>query len=87
MSNASYDSGLAQRGQMTLPKALRDQYQLRVGQPFTIIDLNGKFLVVPKKSRTDEVCNQLRDELLASWATLSDMLAELRSNRESEGRQ
>ena len=87
MVTTAYDSGLAQRGQVTLPKPLRDRYQLRVGQPLTIFDLNGKFLVVPKKSEVDAICNQLRDELLASGATLADMLADLRSRREAQERQ
>lgn len=86
MANVAYDSGLAQRGQMTLPKALREQYKLQVGQPFTIIDLNGKFLVVPRKSHTDEICNELRDQMLESGATLAEMLADLRSKREADGR-
>ena len=86
MPIASYDSGLAQRGQMTIPKPLRDLYQLHEGQAFTIFDLNGKFLLVPKKSHVDEICNQLRDELLDSGASVSDMLTELRSRRRADGR-
>lgn len=86
MATTTYDSGLAQRGQMTLPKSLRDQYNLQEGQQFTILDLNGVFVVMPKRSQVDAVCNQLRDQLLDSGATLSDMLAELRARREAEGR-
>ena len=86
MTSNTYEAGLAQRGQMTLPKPLRDEYNLQEGQSFTILDLGGKFLIVPKKSQVDEICNQLRDQLADSGATLSDMLAEIRMRREREGR-
>ena len=86
MPTGTYGSGLAQRGQLTLPKPLRDQYHLEEGQQFTIFDLNGNFVVSRKPSQVDEVCNQLRDQLLDSGATLSDMVAELRARREDQGR-
>ena len=54
------------------------------GKPLKTFDQNCRFAAVPKKSRVDEICNRLREELLESGATLSDMLAELRSRRESE---
>ena len=81
----AYASGLAQRGQMTLPKPLREQYNLKDGDHFTIIDLGGKFLFVPQQSNVDAVCDQLRDELLATGATLEDMLAELSERRGHNG--
>ena len=86
MSIASYKSGLAQRGQMTLPKTLREQYKLQEGQAFTIFDLDGKFLVVPKESQVDKICNRLRDRLEESGTTLVDMLADIRARREAGGR-
>jgi bifunctional DNA-binding transcriptional regulator/antitoxin component of YhaV-PrlF toxin-antitoxin module len=86
MATATYDSELAQRGQLTVPKQLREIYKLHQGQEFTIFDLNGKFLMVPKKSQIDALCNQLRDELLESGASLSDMLEDIRSRREADGR-
>ncbi len=74
---------VAQRGQITLPKALRDQYRIEVGQQFTILDLGGAFLFSPQASRVDALCDQLREGLVAEGATLEDMLAELRLRRES----
>jgi AbrB family looped-hinge helix DNA binding protein len=81
----AYASGLVQRGQMTLPKPLREQYHLKDGDQFTIIDLGGKFLFVPQQSKVDAVCDQLRDELLATGATLEEMLADLCERRGHNG--
>lgn len=86
MPTSTYDSGLTQRGQMTLPKSLRERYHIQEGQQFTIFDLNGNFLISPKRSQVDEICNQLRDQLLESGATLSEMVNELRARREADGR-
>ena len=75
---------VAQRGQVTLPKALRDQYGIETGQQFTIVDLGGAFLFSPQVSRIDASCDQLRAGLVAEGATLEEMLSELRQRRESD---
>lgn len=76
---------LAQRGQLTIPKSLRDQYNLKEGQKMTVVDIGGVFLVSPRKIRVDAHADALRDGLLAAGATLQDMLADLRRRREADG--
>jgi bifunctional DNA-binding transcriptional regulator/antitoxin component of YhaV-PrlF toxin-antitoxin module len=76
---------MAQRGQVTIPKALREEYNWDTGQKFTMISLgNGVVVMSPKVSTIDAVLDRLRDNLLARGATLEDMLAELRRHREAE---
>ncbi len=75
---------VAQRGQVTLPKALRDEYRIETGQRFTILDLGGAFLFSPKEARVDALCDQLREGLAAEGASLEEMLAELRQRREAD---
>jgi bifunctional DNA-binding transcriptional regulator/antitoxin component of YhaV-PrlF toxin-antitoxin module len=74
---------VAQRGQVTLPKALRDQYSIKTGQQFTIIDLGGSFVFSPKESKVEALCDQIRESLLNEETSLEDLLAELRSRREA----
>ena len=76
---------LAQRGQLTIPKAMRDQYGLGDGHKMTIVDLGGVFLVSPRQISIDTPADALRDGLAASGATLEGMLADLRRRRESNG--
>lgn len=79
---------IKQRGQVTLPKRLRDRYGLTEGKRMTLIDLGGGvFVLSPKESKVDERADRIRDRLLASGATLEDMLAELRQLREADGRE
>lgn len=74
---------MAQRGQVTIPKALREQYSIETGQRFTLLDLGGVFILSPKESCIDDMCDEIRDELLKEGATLEEMLAELRRMRET----
>ncbi|MFN8444236.1 MAG: AbrB/MazE/SpoVT family DNA-binding domain-containing protein [Caldilineaceae bacterium] len=74
---------VAQRGQMTLPKELRDTYNIRTGDVFSIIDLgDGQFLLRRGKSQVDEICERINAELDASTISLEDMLTRLRTKRE-----
>jgi aspartyl-tRNA synthetase len=41
---------LAQRGILTLPKALRERYRLQPGDSFTLLDLGGVFVLSPRRS-------------------------------------
>lgn len=72
---------LAQRGQMTIPKELRDKYGLETGQKLRLIDLGGTFLLSPRESRIDALCDDLRDNLENRDASLEEMLGELRRAR------
>ena len=75
---------VVQRGQVTLPKALRDEYHIETGQRFTILDLGGVFLFSPTESRVDALCDQLREGLVAEGASLEEMLADLRQRRQAD---
>ena len=76
---------LAQRGQITIPKPLRDQHRWEAGQQFVVMDLGGVMVISPRESKIDALANHLRDDLLNEGATLEDMLTELRCRREVEG--
>ena len=69
---------LAEHGQVTLPKPLRDRHKWTTGQQFTLIDLDGVVVMSPKESKIDAIANQLRDDLIQEGAALEEMLLELR---------
>ena len=76
---------MAQRGQVTVPKTLREQHHWETGQQFAVIDLSGILVMSPKESKIVLLANQLRDNLLQEGATLEEMLTELRQIREADG--
>jgi bifunctional DNA-binding transcriptional regulator/antitoxin component of YhaV-PrlF toxin-antitoxin module len=73
---------LAQRGVLTLPKALREAYDLNPGDTLTLLDLGGVFVVSPRLSRLSQVANELAAEWEAGGETLESILLTLREVRE-----
>jgi AbrB family looped-hinge helix DNA binding protein len=74
---------LAERGQITLPKLLRDRYGLRPGDRFTVIDVGGVFVLSQGESRINQLCDNLHERLLQS-TSLEEMLADLRRIRDED---
>lgn len=74
---------LAQRGILTLPKALRDQYNLQPGEIFTLLDLDGVFVLMPGRSKIDYLSDRVRSVLEDQGETLESMLAALREARDT----
>ena len=77
---------VAQRGLITLPKALRQAYGIKPGDELTLLDLGGVFVLTRKPSRLDALCNQIAAELQAKGETLESMLQALREERERYAR-
>lgn len=73
---------MAQRGVMTLPKSLRQSYNLRPGDNFTLLDLGGVFVLSPHSSEIDSLADRLTQALTERGETLETMLQALREERE-----
>jgi len=73
---------MAQRGVVTLPKSLRQSYNLRPGDNFTLLDLGGVFILSPRRSEIDSLANRLTQALTERGETLETMLQALREERE-----
>lgn len=74
---------VAQRGVITLPKSLRETYNIKTGDVLSVIDLGeGKFLLSCTPSRVDELLDGLRTDVEAEGETLETMLKRLRAKRE-----
>ena len=65
---------LAQRGLLTLPKALRDAYHLKPGDDMTLLDLGGVFVLSPHRSQVDALGNSIRAALLERGETVAHLL-------------
>ena len=78
---------LAQRGLITLPKPLRDEYGLNTGDTLTLIDIGGVFVLSPYPSQIDQITARISEQLSERGETLESMLAALREVREEYGRE
>jgi bifunctional DNA-binding transcriptional regulator/antitoxin component of YhaV-PrlF toxin-antitoxin module len=73
---------MAQRGVVTLPKGLRESYNLRPGDNFILLDLGGVFVLSPRRSEVDSLADRLTQALTERGETLETMLQALREERE-----
>lgn len=73
---------LAQRGIVTLPKSLRETYNLQPGTLMQLIDLGGVFVISPQQTEIDALADRITEALIAGGETLESMLQALREERE-----
>jgi bifunctional DNA-binding transcriptional regulator/antitoxin component of YhaV-PrlF toxin-antitoxin module len=73
---------VAQRGLVTLPKALREAYSIREGDQMTLLDLGGVFVLSPRRSEIDRIADQLKSTLEDQGESLESMLQTLRETRQ-----
>jgi bifunctional DNA-binding transcriptional regulator/antitoxin component of YhaV-PrlF toxin-antitoxin module len=73
---------MSQRGAVTLPKALRESYNLRPGDSFTLLDLGGVFVLSPHRSEVDPLADRITQALTERGETLESMLQALREERD-----
>jgi AbrB family looped-hinge helix DNA binding protein len=73
---------IAQRGLVTLPKSIRERYNLRPGDRFTLLDLGGVFVLSPQSSEIDALADRITQALTERGETLESMLRVLREERE-----
>ena len=75
---------IARRGQITIPKALRDKLGIEEGTKYTLRSLTGGILVLtPQPVQANSARERLQALLSGKGATLDSMLGELRLLRES----
>jgi len=78
---------LGQRGVLTLPKSLREQYSFEPGNTFALLDLGGVFVLSPRSLQIDELSTKITRSLLEKGEDLEGMLRILRERRERYGGQ
>jgi AbrB family looped-hinge helix DNA binding protein len=78
---------IGQRGVITLPKTLRERYNLQPGDDFTILDLDGVFVLSRRRSEIDALADQITQALTEEGETLESMLTALREERAVYGNQ
>ena len=73
---------VAQRGLITLPKALREAYDIQDGDLLTLLDLGGVFVLSPQRVTIDGLADELKAALSQQGECLESMLQALREARE-----
>jgi bifunctional DNA-binding transcriptional regulator/antitoxin component of YhaV-PrlF toxin-antitoxin module len=78
----SYSGEIKDRGQLTIPKGVREAGPLAQGREVTIIPLGDSILVTPRRLGVEEARGELRRLLAASGLSLDELVAGLDQARE-----
>jgi bifunctional DNA-binding transcriptional regulator/antitoxin component of YhaV-PrlF toxin-antitoxin module len=73
---------VAQRGLVTLPKALRQAYSIQEGDQMTLLDLGGVFVLSPRRSEIDRIADRIGTTLAEKGESLESILQALREARQ-----
>jgi bifunctional DNA-binding transcriptional regulator/antitoxin component of YhaV-PrlF toxin-antitoxin module len=73
---------VAEQGLLTLPKTLREAYNIQPGDTLTLLDLGGVFVLSPRPSEIDALADPIVADLRARGETLESLLHALCEERE-----
>jgi bifunctional DNA-binding transcriptional regulator/antitoxin component of YhaV-PrlF toxin-antitoxin module len=73
---------MAERGVITIPKVMRDEYDLQPGATFTLLDLGGVFVLSPRDSEIDALTDRIAKQWAQDGQSLESMLQALREERD-----
>ena len=76
-----YSAEIKSRGQLTIPKKIREAGGLEEGQGVTIIPLGDSLLVTPRTLKLEDVRRELRRMLRSSGLSPKDLLDALQEER------
>jgi AbrB family looped-hinge helix DNA binding protein len=71
------------RGQLTVPKKIRDMLKLEEGQAVTFLAIGDSVIISPKRLDVDEARRQIRRIVKESGLTEAAILADLKKERVS----
>jgi AbrB family looped-hinge helix DNA binding protein len=71
-----------QRGTLTLPAEIRDRYNIRSGDSYRLIDLDGVLVLTPLVPMVPELAREIERARLEAGLSVEEMLAGLREQRE-----
>jgi AbrB family looped-hinge helix DNA binding protein len=69
------------RGVITLPKELREKYNIENGDLFRLVDLDGIFVLTPMTPIVPELAREIEQARLESGLSMAELLQELREQR------
>ena len=70
------------RGQLTIPKKIREMIHLEEGQTVSIIPIGDSVIVSPKRLELDEARREIRRIAKQAGCSLDELIASLREERE-----
>ena len=63
-----------QRGTLTLPAQLRERYDIRPGDTFRLVDLDGIFVLTPMTPMVPELARQIERTRIEAGLSMEELL-------------
>jgi len=79
----SITAEIKSRGQLTIPKRIRETSHFEEGQLVSIIPVGDSIFITPKRLELDEARREVKKILKASGLSLDDLLGALKEERAS----
>ncbi len=79
----AYKTEIRQRGQVTIPKSVREASGLDEGSSVTLIPLGESILIAPQKLGLDEARRRIQQAIRATGMSPDEVLAGLSSERQA----
>jgi AbrB family looped-hinge helix DNA binding protein len=79
----SFTTSIKSRGQLTIPKQVRNAGQLDEGQVVSIIPVGDSIIITPKRLELDDARRQIKNILKTSGHSLEELIEGLKLERES----
>ena len=70
-----------QRGTFTFPAELRKKYNIRAGDTYHVVDLDGIFVLTPMTPIVPELANEIERMRLEAGLSTDELLSSLREQR------
>jgi bifunctional DNA-binding transcriptional regulator/antitoxin component of YhaV-PrlF toxin-antitoxin module len=70
------------RGVITLPTNIREKYDIKTGDTFRLIDLDGVFVLTPMAPMVPELAREIEQACLEAGMSIDDLLHSLREQRQ-----
>lgn len=71
-----------QRGSLTLPSSLRERYNIKSGDAFRVLDLDGILILTPMVPMVPELAREIERARIEAGLSVEEMLTALRQQRE-----
>lgn len=71
-----------QRGALTLPAELRERYNIKAGDTFRLLDLDGIFVLTPMVPMVPELAREIERARIEAGLSVEEILQGLREQRE-----
>jgi AbrB family looped-hinge helix DNA binding protein len=79
----SFTTSIKSRGQLTIPKQVRNAGQLDEGQVVSIIPAGDSIIITPKRLELDDARRHIKKILKTSGHSLEELIEGLKAERES----